>query len=146
MCVDKDPGTLADFEALAAEAALAGPDWALVFAAAISGQGGKPPLAGQITAALQRQVEAVKAGNLEGLIPFDRQGAAVPLAVMQFTGEVKWTPGDFFAAGLLLFNSGMADLLATRPAHTTRQKQFVGALGFVVFAVVWAELAVRLLD
>ena len=55
-------------------------------------------------------------------------------------------PGDFFAAGLLLFGSGMADLLATRPAHTTRQKQFVGALVFVVFAVVWAELAVRLLD
>ena len=79
MCVDKDPGTLADFEALAAEAALAGPDWALVFAAAISGQGGKPPLAGQITAALQRLVEAVTAGNLEGLIPFDRQGAAVQL-------------------------------------------------------------------
>lgn len=70
----------------------------------------------------------------------------VPLAVMQFTAEVKWAPGDFFAAGLLLFGSGMADLLATRPAHTTRQKQFVGALVFVVFAVVWAELAVRLLD
>jgi hypothetical protein len=80
MCVDKDPLALIDFEALAAEAATLGPAWALVFAAALSGQGGVPPADGAVDAALQRMVEAVKSGNLSGLIPFDRRGEAVQLA------------------------------------------------------------------
>lgn len=77
MCVDKDPGTLADFHALVAEASTLGPDWALVFAAAMSGVGDRQPTDSQIDAALQRMVEAVKLGQLSGLIPFDRQGEAV---------------------------------------------------------------------
>lgn len=79
MCVDKDPATLPDFTALVAEAAVAGPPWALVFAAALSGRGTQPPADSQIEAALQRMVEAVKSGQLAGLIPFDRQGHAVQL-------------------------------------------------------------------
>ena len=46
MCVAKDPLALASFEALIAEAAdamSAGPAWALVFAAALSGRDGLPP-------------------------------------------------------------------------------------------------------
>ncbi len=39
MCVDKDPADLKDFAALQAEALSMGQDWALVFAAAMSGQG-----------------------------------------------------------------------------------------------------------
>lgn len=80
MCVDKDPGELADFAALVDEAATLGPPWALVFAAALSGVGGRGPTDGEIDAALQRMVEAVKVGQLSGLIPFDRQGEAVQLA------------------------------------------------------------------
>lgn len=83
MCVDKDPAALADFAALVAEAEAAappGPPWALVFAAALSGSGGRAPAAGQVDAALQRLVEAVKSGQLSGLIPFDRQGQAVMLS------------------------------------------------------------------
>jgi hypothetical protein len=79
MCVDKDPGELADFAALVDEAATLGAQWALVFAAALSGTGGRAPSNGQIDAALQRMVEAVKSGELSGLIPFDRQGEAVHL-------------------------------------------------------------------
>ena len=79
MCVDKDPATLADFEALAAEAAVAGPAWALVFAAALTGQGGLPAATSQVEAALQHMVESLKSGNLSGLIPFDREGVAVQL-------------------------------------------------------------------
>lgn len=77
MCVDKDPAALQDFAALKAEAAAMGPEWVLVFAAALSGQ--LAPAAAQVDAAPQRMVEAVKAGQLEGLIPFDRQGEAVQL-------------------------------------------------------------------
>ncbi len=79
MCVDKDPADLPDFVALQAEAAAVGPEWALVFAAALSGQGKRAPAAAQVQAALDRMVEAVKSGNLSGLIPFDRQGEAVQL-------------------------------------------------------------------
>lgn len=79
MCVDKDPAELVDFAALAAEAAVMGPAWALVFAAALPGHGTRPPSDSQIEAALQRMVESVKAGQLSGMIPFDRQGDAVQL-------------------------------------------------------------------
>jgi hypothetical protein len=79
MCVDKDPAEIADFAALVVEAATLGADWALVFAAALSGTAGRPPADSQIDAALQRMVEAVKSGDLSGLIPFDRKGEAVQL-------------------------------------------------------------------
>lgn len=79
MCVDKDPADLPGFAALQAEAAAMGPEWALVFAAALSGQRQRAPEAAQVEAALNRMVEAVKSGNLSGLIPFDRQGEAVQL-------------------------------------------------------------------
>ena len=79
MCVDKDPVELKDFAALQAEASAMGHDWALVFAAAMSGQGRQAPAPAQVEAALTRMVEAVKSGQLSGLIPFDRQGEAVQL-------------------------------------------------------------------
>jgi hypothetical protein len=79
-CVDKDPGALADFAALAVEAASLAPTWALVFAAALSGNGERAPDERQVDAALQRLVDNVKAGKLSGLIPFDRQGEAVQLS------------------------------------------------------------------
>jgi hypothetical protein len=79
MCVDKDPSDLKDFAALQAEAQAMGQDWALVFAAAMPGKGTQAPAATQVDAALKRMVEAVKSGNLAGMIPFDRQGEAVQL-------------------------------------------------------------------
>ena len=79
MCVDKDPAELADFAALQREALAMGHDWALVFAAALPGQGRLAPAPAQVEAALTRMVEAVKTGNLTGMIPFDRQGEAVQL-------------------------------------------------------------------
>lgn len=79
MCVDKDPADLQDFATLQAEASSLGPGWALVFAAALAGQGRLAPAAAQVEAALTRMVEAVKSGRLDGLIPFDRQGEAVRL-------------------------------------------------------------------
>jgi hypothetical protein len=80
MCVDKDPTALVDFAALATEAATHSPDWVLVFAAALPGRGGQAPTDTQVDAALQRMVAAVKAGQLSGLIPFDRDGQAVRLS------------------------------------------------------------------
>lgn len=79
MCVDKDPHALTDFDALVHEAATMAVDWALVFAAALPGQGTQPPSESLVDAALRQMVESVKSGQLAGLIPFDRQGAAVQL-------------------------------------------------------------------
>jgi hypothetical protein len=77
MCVDKDPQTLADFAALAAEAETLGPAWTLVFAAALGGRAPLPPSESQVDAALQGMVEAVRSGDLQRFVPFDRQGQAV---------------------------------------------------------------------
>jgi hypothetical protein len=80
MCVDKSARELESFDALAAEAARAGPPWAIVFSAALSGRGGRPPSTADIDTALQHMVEAIKAGHIDGVIPFDRNGEPVHLA------------------------------------------------------------------
>jgi hypothetical protein len=79
MCVDKDPADWQDFVAMEAEAQAMGQGWALVFAAALSGQGRLAPAPAQVEAALTRLVEAVKAGRLDGMIAFNREGKAVRL-------------------------------------------------------------------
>jgi len=79
MCVDKDPADLPDFATLQAESLATGQDWALVFAAALSGQGRTAPTSVQVEAALKRMVEAVKSGDLGGMVAFNRQGEAVGL-------------------------------------------------------------------
>ena len=80
MCVDKAAGALASFDALCAEAAQSGPPWAIVFTAALSGRDGQPPSAADIDAALQHMVDSIKAGRLEGMLPFNRHGEPVHLA------------------------------------------------------------------
>ncbi len=70
----------------------------------------------------------------------------VPLVAMQFTAEVNWAPGDFVAAGALLFGAGMAWVLATRRARTTRHRLVAGALVLLALVAMWAELAVGLFD
>ena len=80
MCVDKAAAELAGFDALCVEAARAGPPWAIVFTAALSGRNGRPAAAADIDAALQHMVESIKAGRLEGMLPFNRAGEPVHLA------------------------------------------------------------------
>jgi hypothetical protein len=79
MCVDKPADAVASFDALCAEAARAGPPWAIVFTAALSGRDGRPPPAAQVEAALDSMVDAIKAGRLDGLLPFNRSGEPVRL-------------------------------------------------------------------
>ncbi len=77
MCVDKSVDELHGFDALVAEAALAGPSWAIVFTAALSGRDGHPPGSDDARAPLQHMVDSIKAGRLEGMLPFDRRGDPV---------------------------------------------------------------------
>ena len=80
MCVDKAAAALASFDALCAEATNAGPPWAIVFTAALSGRQGRPPAAADIDASLQHMVAAIKAGRIEGMLPFNHAGEPVHLA------------------------------------------------------------------
>ena len=80
MCVDRNAADLVSFEALSAEAAAAGPPWALVFTAALAGRGGCPPSVVETDAALQAMVDSIKAGRIQGLLPFSRAGLPVQLS------------------------------------------------------------------
>ena len=66
----------------------------------------------------------------------------VPLAAMQISEEVNWSPGDFVLMGALLLAGGLAyELLAAqarKPVHRVVAGLMVGA----VFVTIWAELAV----
>jgi hypothetical protein len=79
MCVDKSPQELDSFAALAAEADLMGQKWAMLFAAAMSGPVGNPPTSIDAEVQLQRMVEAVKSGDIDGYIPFDSLGVPMQL-------------------------------------------------------------------
>lgn len=80
MCVDKTPEELRSFQALVEEAnqfTVPGHDWAMVFAAALSGRLDKAPTSADAEAPLQRMVEAIKGGQHGAYIPFDRRGLPV---------------------------------------------------------------------
>jgi hypothetical protein len=82
MCVDKTPQELPSFAALVTEAqqfAAPGRDWVMVFAAAMSGRLNQAPSSADAEGPLQRMVDAIKHGAIDGLIPFDRQGLPVRL-------------------------------------------------------------------
>ena len=80
MCVDKAVDEVAHFDALVAEAAEAGPTWAIVFTTALSGRGGKMPTPLDAQAPLLRMVDSIKAGRLDGMLPFNRRGEPVHVA------------------------------------------------------------------
>jgi VIT1/CCC1 family predicted Fe2+/Mn2+ transporter len=66
----------------------------------------------------------------------------LPLIAMQFTSEVRWGPGDFLAAGCLLFVTGAGMALVSRYVkHKVHRVALIGLLALGL-AIVWAELAV----
>lgn len=71
MCVDKTPAELPSFATLQAEARQAGPAWDIVFVAAMTDR------PGGADEALQRMVEAVKQGSIDGFLAFDAAGEIV---------------------------------------------------------------------
>lgn len=77
MCLDRAAAELTGWPALSAEADQQSRDWRMVMVAALSGRTGQPPKDEAIEQALNRMVMAVHQGQIEGFIPFDRQGQAV---------------------------------------------------------------------
>lgn len=70
----------------------------------------------------------------------------VPAVAMQFTDEVAWGPADFIVGAGLLILAGLAMAFG---AHAVRGRlarwAFMAAV-LLALALVWAELAVGLLD
>lgn len=82
MSVDLPPdrlATLADFEALCTEADQQNSGWQMVLAGALGGQGGRAPDDATVAGALERLLQRVAAGEIDGLIPFNRAGEALSL-------------------------------------------------------------------
>jgi hypothetical protein len=79
MCADKAPDELGSFQTLVDESEQFGPPWAIVFVAAMSGQGGVPPTSTQAEAPLQKMVDAIKVGQIGAYLPFTREGLPVDL-------------------------------------------------------------------
>ncbi len=66
----------------------------------------------------------------------------IPLITMQFTSEVYWTLSDFLIGGALLLVFGQAISLAALKLRNMKYRVAIVASIVILFALVWAELAV----
>ena len=69
----------------------------------------------------------------------------IPLVAMQYTEEVHWSLADFFVAYILLF--GLFYMLHFIKANVQNSTYKIAITAFILllFAFVWAELAVGIL-
>jgi hypothetical protein len=74
MCADKPSGVVESFGQLAGEAAGIGAQWDMVMVSALAGEAGVQPAAATVEQALRRMLRAIRAGQLEWMLAFDRQG------------------------------------------------------------------------
>ena len=70
----------------------------------------------------------------------------IPLVMMQFTGEVNWTPFDFVVAGALLLGTGLIFDLIIRKTMNTKHRIAISIVLLIIFLLIWAELAVGIFD
>lgn len=66
----------------------------------------------------------------------------IPQVAMQFSDEVAWSTFDFLLMGGLLTAVGLAVEISLRILKTSTQRLIVIAVVFILFLVVWIELAV----
>jgi hypothetical protein len=69
----------------------------------------------------------------------------LPLAAMQVTDEVAWSPADFAVAGALLAGTGLTYGLAARKAASTTYRAAVGVALAAALLLVWLNLAVGII-
>ena len=68
----------------------------------------------------------------------------IPLIAMLFSDQVKWTLFDFIVAGILLLGGSLTLEFILRKVKTTKHRIVLCVALFLVFFLVWAELAVGL--
>lgn len=69
----------------------------------------------------------------------------LPLAAMQFTGEVAWTPSDFIVMGTLLLAAGGTCELGARLSGNIAYRAGFGVAAVAGFFLVWMNLAVGII-
>ncbi len=69
----------------------------------------------------------------------------IPLIVMQFTNEVKWTLMDFVAAAVLLLGTGLLCAFVIKKVNKISHRIAICASILVLLLLVWAQLAVGIL-
>lgn len=77
LCVDKAPGEVESFAALAVESGNTGQDWDLVFVSSLSGRGGIAPNSDEAVQPLRFMVNAINNGRVADFATFDRNGDLV---------------------------------------------------------------------
>ncbi len=70
---------------------------------------------------------------------------ALPAIAMQFTREVNWGFGDFFAMGMMLLMAGLGFELAARISQNWAHRAGMAIAVFGGFFTVWSNLAVGIL-
>ncbi len=80
MCVEKTVDEVPSFASLATETAGIPQPWTIVFAAALAGQNGVVPSSQDAMLPLQNMIDAIIAGDMSGMLPFDRDGDPVVLS------------------------------------------------------------------
>lgn len=70
----------------------------------------------------------------------------VPAVAMQFTAEVNWGAEDFLAAAVLLGGGGLVLEVAARLLADPRKRALATLVILGSLLVLWAELAVGILD
>ena len=74
LCVDKLPGEIAGFAALAAESERTGQHWDIVFVGSLEGRGGIAPNSDEADQPLRFMVNAINDGRVGEFAAFDRAG------------------------------------------------------------------------
>jgi hypothetical protein len=69
----------------------------------------------------------------------------LPFVAMQFTGEVKWSPGDFLFAALMFGTVGLLLELAVRASPDWSYRGGVALAVLAGFVLIWSNLAVGIL-
>lgn len=66
----------------------------------------------------------------------------VPAVAMLFSSEVVWTPYDFTIAALVILGTVVLAELILRMFQRKKQRIYLIALLFILFGVLWIEMAV----
>lgn len=67
---------------------------------------------------------------------------SLPAVAMFFTDEVKWGPGDFLVAAVLLGGTGLLLEFAVMRLPTLKRRVLAGGAVVLALLFVWVELAV----
>ena len=70
----------------------------------------------------------------------------IPLILMHYTTEVKWSNYDFFIMGLILFYSGLIVNQIIDKTKNLHKRLIIISIVIFLFFLLWAELGVGIFN